>query len=235
MQITHVVRGEDLLLFHAPPAGRVQRGTMGVAEADFPVFAHLPYVLGTDGGSGCPSENGVVSVDSYRQEGYLPEAGAATTWPCSAGRRGRSREEFTLAEMAAEFDLARVNKNAAQFDVRKLKAINGDKIRALSPDDFAGRVLAVPAAVRAGRRTRPPRPRLRRPRRPARWCRSGSPRLTEAADMLCVPVRGRRTSSGWNPDDAAKVLTPDAAGAQGRGGGTGAGRAVGRQGDRGPR
>jgi glutamyl-tRNA synthetase len=42
--------------------------------------------------------------------------------------------------MAAEFDLARVNKNAAQFDARKLEAINGDKIRALEPADFAARI-----------------------------------------------------------------------------------------------
>jgi glutamyl-tRNA synthetase len=43
--------------------------------------------------------------------------------------------------MAAEFDLARVNKNAAQFDVRKLEAINGDKIRALDPADFVSRII----------------------------------------------------------------------------------------------
>ena len=52
-----------------------------------------------------------------------------------------------MAEMAAEFDLARVNKNPAQFDVRKLEAINGDKIRALEPADFAARI--TPFLVRA--------------------------------------------------------------------------------------
>jgi glutamyl-tRNA synthetase len=42
--------------------------------------------------------------------------------------------------MAAEFDLTRINKNAARFDVRKLEAINGDKIRNLDPADFVQRI-----------------------------------------------------------------------------------------------
>ena len=204
MQITHVVRGEDLL--SSTPRQLAVYRAMGVAEADFPVFAHLPYVLGTDG-QRLSKRNGVVSVNWYRQEGYLAEA-ICNYLALLGWSPGENREEFTLAEMAAEFDLARVNKNAAQFDVRKLKAINGDKIRALSPDDFAGRVL--PFLQRSGLAADPPTAAQ------AAMTQAACPlvqervsQLTEAADMLAflfVPQDEFRV----NPDDAAKVLTPDA-------------------------
>ena len=41
-----------------------------------------------------------------------------------------------------------MNRNPAQFDVRKLEAINGDKIRGLEPADFVGRI--TPFLQRAG-------------------------------------------------------------------------------------
>jgi glutamyl-tRNA synthetase len=136
MEITHVVRGEDLL--SSTPRQIAVYQAMGVPPERFPVFAHLPYVLGPDG-QRLSKRNGVVSINWYREHGFLPEALdnylALLGWS-----PGENRELFTLAEMAAEFDLARVNKNSAQFDVRKLEAINGDKIRALDPADFAARI-----------------------------------------------------------------------------------------------
>ena len=148
MKITHVVRGEDLL--SSTPRQLAVYRAMGVAEADFPLFAHLPYVLGQDGQK-LGKRNGVASVNWYRDEGFLPEA-ICNYLALLGWSPGENRESFTLAEMAAEFDLARVNKNAAQFDVRKLESINGDKIRALDPADFVAPDHAVPAARRAGRR-----------------------------------------------------------------------------------
>ena len=152
MKITHVVRGEDLL--SSTPRQIAVYRAMGVAEADFPVFAHLPYVLGKDG-QRLSKRNGVVSVNWYREEGFLPEAIdnylALLGWS-----PGDNREEFSLADLAAEFDLARVNKNPAQFDVRKLEAINGDKIRALDLADFVARV--TPFLERAKMVSSPPSP-----------------------------------------------------------------------------
>jgi glutamyl-tRNA synthetase len=136
MRITHVVRGEDLL--SSTPRQLAVYAAMGVPEAEYPVFAHLPYVLGKDG-QRLSKRNGVVSVNWYREQGYLPEA-ICNYLALLGWSPGENREEFTMAEMAAEFDLARVNKNAAQFDVDKLRAINGDKIRALEPADFAARL-----------------------------------------------------------------------------------------------
>ena len=143
MKITHVVRGEDLL--SSTPRQIAVYRAMGVAEAQFPVFAHLPYVLGKDG-QRLSKRNGVVSVNWYRSQGFLPEA-ICNYLALLGWSPGENRESFTMAEMAAEFDLARVNRNAAQFDVRKLEAINGDKIRALDPADFAARITPFMAAA----------------------------------------------------------------------------------------
>ena len=87
-----------------------------------------------------------MSVSWYREQGFLPAA-ICNYLALLGWSPGENREEFTLAEMAAEFDLARINSNPAQFDVRKLEAINGDKIRALDPADFAARLTPFLAAA----------------------------------------------------------------------------------------
>src|SRR5207244_5171804 len=126
----------------------------GVPESEFPVFAHLPFVLGLEGEK-LGKRYGAASISYYRDEGFLPEA-ICNYLALLGWSPGDNRESFTLAEMAAEFDLARVNKNAAQFDVRKLESINGDKIRALEPADFAARI--TPFLARAGLVAEPPPP-----------------------------------------------------------------------------
>jgi glutamyl-tRNA synthetase len=137
MKITHIVRGDDLL--SSTPRQLAVYRAMGVPEPEFPMFAHLPFVLGLEGQK-LGKRYGAASISYYRDEGYLPEAIdnylALLGWS-----PGDNREEFTLGEMAAEFDLTRVSKNPARFDVHKLEAINGDKIRALDPAGFVQRIL----------------------------------------------------------------------------------------------
>ncbi len=137
MKITHIVRGEDLL--SSTPRQLAVYRAMGVPESEFPVFAHLPFVLGLEGEK-LGKRYGAASISYYRDQGFLPEA-ICNYLALLGWSPGDNREEFTLDEMAAEFDLAKVNRNAARFDVRKLEAINGDKIRALDPGDFAGRII----------------------------------------------------------------------------------------------
>lgn len=136
MEVTHVLRGEDLL--SSTPRQIAVYRAMGVADDQLPRFGHLPYVLGPDG-QRLSKRNGVVSVSWYRHEGFLPEA-LCNYLALLGWSPGEDREEFSLGEMAAEFDLSRVNRNSAQFDVKKLEAINGDKIRGLDTTDFAGRI-----------------------------------------------------------------------------------------------
>jgi glutamyl-tRNA synthetase len=205
MKITHVVRGEDLL--SSTPRQIAVYRAMGVPEAQFPVFAHLPYVLGKDG-QRLSKRNGVVSVNWYRSQGFLPEAIdnylALLGWS-----PGENRELFTMAEMATEFDLARVNKNPAQFDVGKLRAINGDKIRALGPADFAARI--TPFLAGAGLVADPPsgaEAELIAASAPMIQERIAT--LAEAPEMLGFLFTGEADFT-IEPDDAARALTPDAA------------------------
>ena len=204
MKITHVVRGEDLL--SSTPRQIAVYRAMGVDEAEFPVFAHLPYVLGKDG-QRLSKRNGVVSVNWYREQGFLPEA-ICNYLALLGWSPGENREEFTMAEMAAEFDLARVNRNAAQFDVRKLEAINGDKIRALGPADFAARI--TPFLAGAGLVATPPTAAE------AGLISAAAPlvqervtTLAQAAEMLGF-LFVDEADFRVEPEDAARALTPDA-------------------------
>ena len=135
MKITHVVRGEDLL--SSTPRQIALYRAMGVTE--LPVFAHLPFVMGADNAK-LSKRNGEVSIAYYRREGFLPEALvnylALLGWSLDA-----ERELFDLTEMTGAFELSRVQRNPAKFDIKKLESVNGDKIRALTEDDLAGRLL----------------------------------------------------------------------------------------------
>ncbi len=204
MRITHVVRGMDLL--SSTPRQIAVYRAMGVDESQFPLFAHLPYVLGRDG-QRLSKRNGVVSVNWYREQGFLPEA-ICNYLALLGWSPGDNREEFTLAEMAAEFDLARVNSNSAQFDVRKLEAINADKIRALDPADFAARL--TPFLIADGLVADPP-------------SAAEAALIAAAAPLVqvrCTTLAGGAAMLGFlftaedefrvDPEDGAKALTAEA-------------------------
>jgi glutamyl-tRNA synthetase len=204
MKITHIVRGDDLL--SSTPRQLAVYRAMGVPEAEFPVFAHLPFVLGLKGEK-LGKRYGAASISYYRDEGFLPEALdnylALLGWS-----PGDNRELFTLDDMAAEFDLARVNKNSARFDVQKLEAINGDKIRELDPADFAGRI--VPFLHRARLVSDPPDAGQ------AAVVAAAAPliqgrisKLTDAPAMLAFLLVDE-DKFAVDPQDAARSLGPDA-------------------------
>ncbi len=205
MKITHIVRGDDLL--SSTPRQLAVYRAMGVPDSEFPVFAHLPFVLGLEGQK-LGKRYGAASITYYRDEGFLPEAIdnylALLGWS-----PGDNRESFTLDEMAAEFDLARVNKNAARFDVQKLESINGDKIRELDPADFVLRIM--PFLHRAGLVDAPPSAA------DAAVIAAAAPliqgrisRLTEAAGMLSFLLVDEDRFA-VDPEDGARALGPDAA------------------------
>jgi glutamyl-tRNA synthetase len=205
MEITHVVRGEDLL--SSTPRQIAVYAAMGVPADRMPVFAHLPYVLGPDG-QRLSKRNGVVSINWYREQGFLPEA-ICNYLALLGWSPGENREEFTLAEMAAEFDLAKVNKNSAQFDVRKLEAINGDKIRALEPADFAARI--TPFLARAGLVTDPPSaPDAELIAAAAPLVQERIGKLSDAVGMMGF-LFGGEARFRVDPEDAVRALTPASA------------------------
>jgi glutamyl-tRNA synthetase len=179
MHITHILRGEDLL--SSTPRQMAVYRAMGVKQEDFPLFGHLPFVMGQDNYK-LSKRNGEVSVAWYRRAGFLPEA-MCNYLALLGWSPGEDRELFTLEEMARDFTIERVNKNPARFDVKKLEAINGDKIRALDPADFAGRI--VPFLQQAGLVSHEPtEAELAVVRAAAPLVQERMQRLTEAVGML---------------------------------------------------
>lgn len=132
MKITHVLRGEDLLS-STPRQIRVYQA-MGVSESDYPIFAHLPFVMGQDNAK-LSKRNGEVSIAWYRERGFLPEA-ICNYLALLGWSPGDDKENITMQELVDLFTVERVNSSPARFDMKKLEAINGDKIRALTPDQF---------------------------------------------------------------------------------------------------
>ena len=132
MKITHVLRGEDLLS-STPRQIRVYQA-MGVSESDYPIFAHLPFVMGQDNAK-LSKRNGEVSIAWYREKGFLPEA-ICNYLALLGWSPGDDKENITMQELVDLFTVERVNSSPARFDMKKLEAINGDKIRALTPDKF---------------------------------------------------------------------------------------------------
>ncbi len=145
MRVTHVLRGEDLLsstprqiaLFGA-------LGEIGVGDGRPPAYGHLPAVLG-EGNRKLSKRDPESNMLGYRDRGYLPE-GLLNYLALLGWAIAEDRDVFTLAEMVAAFDIARVNPNPARFDPKKCEAINATHVRRLDAEEFAERLLPfVPA------------------------------------------------------------------------------------------
>ena len=159
MAITHVIRGEDLLpttpkgvlVWEAlARAGWMTDGSTGGGPAPappLPVFAHLPMLV-NEQGKKLSKRRDPVAVESYRDEGYLPEA--FVNYLELLGWSPPGDEEIFDVDQALEwFRLQDVNHSPAFFDVVKLTNLNGKYIRALPTESFieaCGPWLSGPAA-----------------------------------------------------------------------------------------
>lgn len=144
MKVTHVLRGEDLLS-STPRQIRVYQA-MGLAQEDYPIFAHLPFVMGQDNAK-LSKRNGEVSIAWYRDKGFLPEA-ICNYLALLGWSPGDDRENITMKELTELFTVEKVHSSPARFDMKKLEAINGDKIRALTIDEFLD--WSLPFLTKAG-------------------------------------------------------------------------------------
>ena len=108
--------------------------------AELPVYAHVPNVNGADGAK-LSKRHGAVSVDDFREAGYVPEALmnflALLGWAPDGETTIMDRDE-----LVERFSLERVGASPATFDYAKLDWMNGVYLRALPPDDYADRVVA---------------------------------------------------------------------------------------------
>ncbi|MEU3047150.1 MULTISPECIES: glutamate--tRNA ligase [unclassified Streptomyces] len=134
MEITHVLRGEDLLS-STPRQIALYRALieLGLAK-EIPAFGHLPYVMG-EGNKKLSKRDPQSSLNLYRERGFLPEGLlnylSLLGWSFSA-----DQDVFTVPEMIERFDVADVNANPARFDLKKAESINGDHIRMLDVKAF---------------------------------------------------------------------------------------------------
>jgi len=135
MAITHVLRGEDLL----DSTHRVLALRRALGGGDQPVYAHLPLILGPGGGK-LSKRHGAVSVEEYRDAGYLPAA-VVNYLALLGWAPPDEREVLSLDELVAVFDLDRVHQAAATFDAQKMEWLNGEHIRALPLSDLTAAVL----------------------------------------------------------------------------------------------
>ncbi|MEU5104703.1 glutamate--tRNA ligase [Streptomyces sp. NPDC021354] len=135
MEITHVLRGEDLLS-STPRQIALYRALaeIGVGSGTVPAFGHLPYVMG-EGNKKLSKRDPQASLNLYRERGFLPE-GLLNYLSLLGWSLAPDRDVFPLDEMVAAFDIADVNANPARFDLKKAEAINADHIRRLDVKAF---------------------------------------------------------------------------------------------------
>lgn len=136
MKITHVIRGEEWL--PSLPKHVILYDAFGWEK---PLFAHLPLLLSTDRKK-LSKRDADVAASDYRDKGYLPEAlinfVALLGWNPTA-----DREVFTMEEMIEMFDLAKVNKAGAIFDIAKLNWFNGIYLRQLPLERLADDLMPI--------------------------------------------------------------------------------------------
>ena len=150
MEITHVIRGEDLLA-SAPRNAAVIEALGGTP----PAYAHLPLIVGPDR-QPLSKRHGSTSVEAFREQGFLPEA--LLNYLALLGWSKDEHTTFlTKEELVASFDLSRVSHNPAAFDVEKLEWMNNHYVQGLDDDELAARcmrfmtqagLLPDPAALR---------------------------------------------------------------------------------------
>ena len=129
MGITHVVRGTEYL--SSAPKYNLLYEAFGW---DIPVYVHCPPVM-KDAHNKLSKRNGDASYEDLIAAGYLKEAVlnyiALLGWS-----PGGEQEVFTLPELVEACDISGISKSPSIFDTDKLRWLNGEYIRRLSPAAF---------------------------------------------------------------------------------------------------
>lgn len=129
MGITHVIRGDDHLTNTAKHIALFR--AFGVSP---PAYAHLPLILNEDGSKMSKRDRGAV-VTNYEEDGFAPDAVvnylALLGWSPADGQ-----EVMAPADVITRFDLDRVNRSAARFDIKKLTALHFEHVRRMDPERF---------------------------------------------------------------------------------------------------
>lgn len=145
MEISHVIRGEEWL-----PSLALHYLLYQAFEWEAPHFAHLPLLLKPQGKGKLSKRDGekggfpVFPLSwkesiGFKESGYLSSASlnflALLGW-----NEGVEQEIYSLDDLKQRFDLGRVNKSGARFDIDKLKWFNHQYIQQAS-NSFLAKTL----------------------------------------------------------------------------------------------
>jgi glutamyl-tRNA synthetase len=134
MKVTHVLRGDDHL--SNTPKQIVLFEALG---GTLPSFAHWPNILNPDRIGKLSKRDNSTAVTDYRKDGFLPEAIvnylAILGWTPPG-----DREIWSMKELEEAFDLSKMRKSPAAFDMAKLEWFNGEYLRALSDEELTQRL-----------------------------------------------------------------------------------------------
>ena len=130
MGITHVIRGSEYL--SSTPKYNLLYKAFGW---EIPAYIHCPPVM-KDAQNKLSKRNGDASYQDLMAKGYLSEA--VLNYLLLLGWSPEGEEEiFSLDEMMKIWNPARISKSPAIFDTLKLRAINAEYIRRMTPEAYA--------------------------------------------------------------------------------------------------
>jgi glutamyl-tRNA synthetase len=197
MGVTHVIRGAD----HLNNAAR-QLQIITAMDWPLPQYGHLPLINGPDGAK-LSKRHGALSVEAYRDMGYLPET--MRNYLLRLGWSHGDDEIISTEQAIAWFNLDSIGKSAARMDYKKLDNLNGHYIR-----ETADAVLVAEVIAFASHGT-PPRI-LSLTARQRLQAAMGA--LKERAKTLVELIQGAEFLFTDGPRDldeaASKLLTPEA-------------------------
>ena len=135
MRITDVIRAEEWI--SSTPKHVLLYKAFGW---DLPRFWHMPLLRNLDKSKISKRKN-PVSLIYYRQAGFLPSAllnflGLMGGGMPAPTEKNDTAEIFTLEKMLGGFKFDKISLGGPVFDLTKLKWLNGEYLRALSPEEF---------------------------------------------------------------------------------------------------
>lgn len=129
MGVTHVIRGEDHIS-NTPRQILIQEAI----GAPRPIYAHLPLILDTDRKKLSKRAHGAsVWIDSYKQDGYLPEA-LNNFFALMGWNPGGEKEVFSLEELCSIFEIEKTQKGGAIFNKEKLNWFNKEHMKKMNSE-----------------------------------------------------------------------------------------------------
>ncbi|MDD4953374.1 MAG: glutamate--tRNA ligase [Candidatus Omnitrophica bacterium] len=141
MNITHVIRGDDHI--SNTPKQILFYQALGLP---IPAFAHLPLIMGMEGGR-LSKRTGATAISEYRRAGYL-SAALVNYLLLLSWSPGANREVIDINEAIKLFDISAVNKTAATFDLKKLNWMNNQYLKTEDPEKLTDQL--IPLLLEAG-------------------------------------------------------------------------------------